>query len=77
MPLHFGHHRSGVAALGLELADLLAQRVAARLQFFGASLDSLALGLERGEVLASREGWGVLRVSRRAITPPRGRGAAG
>ena len=36
-------------ALALELPDLLGQLVALRLQFFGAALDGLALGFQRGE----------------------------
>jgi hypothetical protein len=45
----FGHLGSRVLALGLALADLLAQRIAARLQFLGAALDRLALAFQRTE----------------------------
>jgi hypothetical protein len=45
------HHRRSVFALGLQLADLLRQAVAACLQLLGAGLDRLALGFERGEAL--------------------------
>ena len=61
----------GVAALALELADLLGKRVAPRLQFLGARLDRLALALERAKRATSRKGWGDLRVSRRATTAAR------
>ena len=46
-----GHHRlgAGMIALALELADLLGQRVALGLQLFGAGLDGLAFGFQRGE----------------------------
>ena len=50
------HHRRSVLALGLELADLPAEGVAARLQFLGAGLDRLALGLQRTEALDVEEG---------------------
>ena len=47
---HHGVHFCGTrSAFGLELADLLAQRVAPGLQFFGAGLDGFALGFQRGE----------------------------
>ena len=41
--------------LALELADLLAQAVALRLQFFGTCLDRLALGLQRTKYLHIQE----------------------
>ena len=44
-----------VAALALEHADLLRERVALRLQLFGARLQRLALGLERAETRRRRE----------------------
>ena len=52
---HLGHQRRASPPLRLELADLLGQAVAPRLQLLGAGLDRLALGLERGEALARRE----------------------
>lgn len=44
--LRFGHDGAGVLALGLELTDLLGQRVAAGLQGFGFGLDRLAARLQ-------------------------------
>ena len=44
--LGLGHDGAGVLALGLELADLLGQRVAAGLQGFGLGLDGLAAGFQ-------------------------------
>ena len=41
------HHRSGVFAFGLKLADLFGQRVALVLQLFSAGLDGLAFSLQR------------------------------
>ena len=65
---------AAVLALGLELADLLGQAVALRLQLFGARLDALALGLERDEVLARRGRAAASCAFRsRAITPSRSR----
>ncbi len=46
---HLGHRLGGVLPLRLALADLLRQRVAARLQLLGAGLDRLAFVLERTE----------------------------
>ena len=57
---HLGHHGRGVFALGLELADLLAEAVAPGLQLLGAGLDGLALGFEGREALDVEEGLGVL-----------------
>ena len=44
--LGLSHDGAGVLALGLELADLLGQRVAAGLQGFGLGLDGLAAGFQ-------------------------------
>ncbi|MOA08529.1 hypothetical protein D3C78_1283030 [compost metagenome] len=44
--LRFRHDGAGVFALGLELTDLLGQRVAAGLQGLGFGLDGLAAGLQ-------------------------------
>ncbi len=47
--IDFGHQRIDRLALGLQRSDLLVERVAARLQFLGAGLQGLALGLECAE----------------------------
>ena len=56
---HLGHHAIGALALGLELADLLAQAVALALQVFGAGLQRLALGLQRPERCDIEVGLGI------------------
>ncbi len=56
---HLGHHAIGALALGLELADLLAQAVALALQVFGAGLQRLALGLQRLEGRNVEVGLGI------------------
>mmetsp|Transcript_1075 Transcript_1075/g.1642 ORF Transcript_1075/g.1642 Transcript_1075/m.1642 type:complete len:501 (-) Transcript_1075:722-2224(-) len=57
---HLSHLRGGILALALGHADLLGQRVAARLQFLGAGLHRLALGLQGLEALHVEEWLGVL-----------------
>jgi hypothetical protein len=57
---HLGHDAGRVLALGLELADLTTQAVAPGLQFLGAGLDGLALGLEGREAGFIEKGLGVL-----------------
>jgi hypothetical protein len=51
-----GHHRCAVLTFGFELADLLRQAVAPRLQLFGARLQRFALGFERTETLDVEKG---------------------
>ncbi len=53
---HLRHHGVGGFALGLELADLLAQRIAPGLQVFSGGLDALAFGFECAEALDVEEG---------------------
>ena len=60
---HLGHRLAAVLALGLELADLLAQGVAPRLQFLDARLQRLAFGLQRAKALHVQEG--LRRLARR------------
>ena len=57
---HLGHQVVGAFALGLALADLLAGRVALRLQLFGAGLKRFALGFQRLESGHVQIGLGVL-----------------
>ena len=45
----FGQQGGGILAARLQLSDRLRQRVAPRLQVFGAHLQRLALGLQRAE----------------------------
>ena len=61
-PCHFRHGRIGlgVLAFALEHADLLADRVALGLHFFGAHLDGFALGFQRLEGVHIQEGLRVL-----------------
>jgi hypothetical protein len=63
---HFGHHRRAVFTLRLQLADLLGQAVAPRLQLLGAGLQGLALGFERLETRDVQKG-----LRRLALVEPR------
>jgi hypothetical protein len=62
---HFRHHGRRVFALALEHADLLGQRIALALQFFGAGLDRLRSASRALKPATSS--WN-LRLARRAAT---------